>query len=78
MPGPRYELVQTETGAFKYRMPSGELRTPKGNYDFVQLDGKLYIAPPKNDPAFSGHLSLSEGADVEFAGQIQFLSKGRN
>ncbi|MFV0549943.1 MAG: hemagglutinin repeat-containing protein, partial [Limnobaculum xujianqingii] len=76
IPGPRYELVQTETGAYKYRMPSGELRTPKGNYDFIQRDGKIYIAPTRNESDISGHLSLSKGMDVEFAGQIQFSQKG--
>ncbi|WP_283093916.1 hemagglutinin repeat-containing protein [Pseudomonas sp. MWU12-2345] len=76
MPGPRYKLIQTEMGDFKYQMPNGDLRTPKGVFDFVQVDGEIRIAPPKNDPDVSGHLSLSRGADVDYAGTIQFSQKG--
>jgi hypothetical protein len=76
VPGPRYKLIQTEDGRFKYRMPNGDLRTPKGTFDFVQVDGEIRIAPPKNDPNVSGHLSLSKGKDVDFAGTIQFSQKG--
>jgi hypothetical protein len=75
MPGPRYILVQTESGGFKYQLPSGELRTPKGVFDFVQIGYKIKIAPPRDDD-FSGHLSLSKGADVDYAGTIQFSQKG--
>lgn len=75
MPGPRYELVLTESGAYKYRTSSGELRTPTGRFDFIQNNGKIYIAPTRSDE-FSGHLSLSRGADVEFSGQIQFSQRG--
>jgi filamentous hemagglutinin len=76
MPGPRYKLIQTESGDFKYQMPNGELRTPKGTFDFVQVDGEIRIAPPKNDPNVSGHLSLSKDADVDYAGTVQFSQKG--
>ncbi|WP_242153777.1 hemagglutinin repeat-containing protein [Pseudomonas sp. ArH3a] len=76
VPGPRYELIKTDSGGFKYRLPSGELRTPKGQYDFIQSDGKIYVAVQKNDSNVSGHVALSRGADVDFAGQVQFSQKG--
>ncbi|MGW8308381.1 MAG: hemagglutinin repeat-containing protein [Achromobacter pulmonis] len=75
MPGPRYELILNESGDYKYRTSTGELRTPKGQFDFIQNGGKIYIAPTRDD-GFSGHLSLSKGADIEFSGQIQFSQKG--
>jgi hypothetical protein len=75
MPGPRYRLVTTEGGQFKYQLPSGEMRTPKGNFDFVQVDGEIRIAPPRDDFE-SGHLSLAKGSPVEYAGTIQFSQKG--
>ncbi|UWE18232.1 hemagglutinin repeat-containing protein [Herbaspirillum huttiense] len=77
MPGPRYKLMQTVSGDFKYQMPNGDLRTPKGTFDFVQVNGEIRIAPPKNDPDVSGHLSLSKGADVDYAGTIQFSQSGK-
>ncbi|MFL1565045.1 hypothetical protein ACI77J_28245, partial [Pseudomonas sp. O64] len=76
VPGPRYELIKTDSGGFKYRLPSGEIRTPKGQYDFIQSDGKIYVAVQKNDSNVSGHVALSRGADVDFAGQVQFSQKG--
>ncbi|MEO6936655.1 MAG: LysM peptidoglycan-binding domain-containing protein [Collimonas sp.] len=75
MPGSRYKLIQTESGDFKYQLPSGELRTPKGAYDFIQNGNEIRISPLRNDE-FSGHLSLSKGADVDYAGSIQFSQKG--
>jgi hypothetical protein len=77
MPGPQYKLIQTESGEYKYQMPNGELRTPKGAFDFVQIDGEIRIAPPKNNPDISGHLSLSSGADVDYAGTVQFSQSGK-
>ncbi|MBA6068672.1 MULTISPECIES: hypothetical protein [Pseudomonas] len=67
---PSYPLPGRRPGTL-----AGGMRTPKGKYDFIQVDGKIYIAPPR-DNVVSGHLSLSKGGDVDFAGQIHFSQKG--
>jgi filamentous hemagglutinin len=67
--------VHTESGDFKYQLPSGELRTPKGTFDFIQIGGEIKISPVRND-GFSTHLQLSKGAEVDYAGSIQFSQKG--
>jgi hypothetical protein len=55
-------LGEVSLGPGGYRLPGGELA--EGSFDFVVQGGNLRIG--------SGHPALSQGAPVEFAGEITF------
>ena len=54
----------------------GKLRTAKGSFDFVTIDGKIYVGGKD-----SGHINISHNADVDYAGTVSFgqgqSSKGK-
>lgn len=66
----RAELRQTGDGRWKI-FGFGELRTPKGTYNFVSQDGKVYVG---TGDAFQGHIDIARGNAVDYAGQISFGS----
>jgi len=69
LPYPRRELLFDGT---KWRALSenGTTVTPNGLYNFVVQAGKTYIS--RGNFARGGHLDLSQGLDVDYAGQIRF------
>ena len=69
LPYPRRELFFDGT---KWRALSenGTTITPNGLYNFVAQDGKTFIS--RGNFGRGGHLDLSRGLDVDYAGQIRF------
>ena len=59
---------------WKYVTPQGKVLTPKGRYNFVTIDGQIYIS--RQTSINGGHIDIARGASVEFAGQIRF-GKGK-
>lgn len=59
---------------YKYIDENGRTYTPRGVYNFIVKEGKIYIASRRNGQ--SGHINISRGADVEYAGQIRFGARG--
>jgi RHS repeat-associated protein len=69
LPYPRRELFFDGT---KWRALSenGTTVTPNGLYNFVVQDGQTFIS--RGNFGRGGHLDLSRGLDVDYAGQIRF------
>ncbi len=57
-------------GKWKTFDAHGNSFTAKGNYDFVTINNRVYVAPYN-----SGHLNFARGKPVDYAGSISF---GRN
>jgi RHS repeat-associated protein len=70
-PDPPTRLAELlyENGKWRTRAANGEVRTAKGLYNFVTVNGKIYVDTK------AGHIDLSMGEPVDYAGQIRF---GRN
>jgi len=55
---------------WRYTNRAGQIRSPKGLYNFVTIDGKIRIA--REQPNFGGHIDISGGRSVDFAGSVRF------
>lgn len=61
----RMELVE-KNGVYYVRNGS-KLTRAKGNYDFVRINGRTWVAGPN-----SGHANIARGQAVEYSGQLHF------
>jgi len=55
---------------WRYTNRAGQIRTPNGLYNFVTIDGQISIARLKDH--FGGHIDISRGRSVDFAGSVRF------
>lgn len=69
-PVSRRVLVEVN-GKWKTVGPGGT-RTAKGSFDFVTINGKTYVAPKD-----AGHINISGGRPVHYAGTVRFNKKGQ-
>jgi RHS repeat-associated protein len=77
IPGPVKvgRLVQ-EDGKWMVNLPGGVRRTASGRYIFVSIEGRIYVAPASGRAGnVVGHIDLSNGAPVDFAGEIRFSGR---
>jgi RHS repeat-associated protein len=69
------ELVQ-EGGKWKVITASGARGTAKGTYTYVTMNGKVYVGYATGGPKRAGHIDLSGGDPVDYAGEVRFSKKG--
>ena len=67
----RYQLVEKD-GVWYTVGESGSMFRARGTYDFVTINGKIYVSNTKTDPT-AGHYDISRGASqVDYAGSVKF------
>jgi RHS repeat-associated protein len=69
LPYPRSELI-FDGKKWRAIIANGKTITPNGEYNFVIQEGKIFIGRGKFGKG--GHVDLSKGLDVEYAGRIRF------
>ena len=77
IPGPVKvgRLVQ-EDGKWMVNLPGGVRRAASGRYIFVSIEGRIYVAKAGGQAGnVVGHIDLSNGAPVDFAGEIRFSGR---
>jgi hypothetical protein len=52
--------------------PTGTQITPKGTYNFVVQDSKVFISRKNPFTGIGGHVDIAGGRPVQFAGEIRF------
>jgi hypothetical protein len=72
----RSQLVLRE-GQWREVRYNGEERTASGEYNFVTLDGKVFIcrASARVGGRPIGHIDLAMGKDVDYAGRLYFSGR---
>jgi len=57
--------------------PDGAVRTASGTYDFVVVDGQIFVDRPVKvgGQTRKGHVDLAGGMPVDYAGQVQFSGR---
>lgn len=65
------EIRQGADGRWKLYVV-GDTRTAKGSYNYVVMDGKIYVGLMKQSG--QGHIDIAQGEPVDYAGQIYFGS----
>jgi len=63
-----------EDGRWRESTPSGAVGTPKGSYNFVRMGDDLLIG--RGGSRDLGHIDLSGGDPVDYAGTIRFNKRG--
>jgi hypothetical protein len=64
-------------GKWKELMPTSITRTPSGSYNFVTQDGDIFISKVRAivDCRLIGHIDLSMGKEVDYAGRVYFSGR---
>lgn len=74
------QLVRLEERGGKWVEVSGKgVRTARGQYNFVQQDGKTWASPVNSRMGSRdlGHVDLAGGGVVDYAGQVRFTNSGQ-
>jgi hypothetical protein len=66
-----------DDGKWQELMPTSIIRTPSGSYNFVTQDGNIFISKVGAiiDCRLIGHIDLSMGKDVDYAGRVYFSGR---
>lgn len=81
IPVERFQLVQ-RNGKSKTTDGHGNYFTPRGNYNFVVLNGNIYVhTSPSLEIRMGravGHIDISLGGTVEFAAELRYYQDNAN
>lgn len=64
----RFELVSLQRKWYTISS-TGTVRTASGKYNFVTINGKIYIH------CYGGHIDIARGQPVQYAGEVQFSGR---
>ena len=68
----RFELVQKD-GVWYTVGNNGTMFRARGTYDYVTINGKIYVSKTSSPGQDVGHFDISRGAkQVDYAGSVQF------
>jgi RHS repeat-associated protein len=77
IPGPaKVGRLLQEDGKWFVSLPGEARRTASGRYIFVSMEGRIYVAKqPGAAGVVVGHVDISNGAPVDYAGEIFFSGR---